>query len=99
MWHLASSNSDISALIKLYPLRVLLPILSRLIPQALLQPIMKQKKRNEKTRQQYKKKAQAQAQRVTIQEMEQSYGQEVEHLDVQIGVKQMASKHVFLQYI
>lgn len=46
------------------------------------------KKRNQRTRQQYKKKAQSQAQRVTtVQEMEQSYGQEVEHLNVQIGVK------------
>lgn len=31
--------------------------------------------------------------------MEQSYGQEVEHLNVQIGVKQMATKHVFLERI
>lgn len=46
------------------------------------------KKRNQRTRQQYKKKAQSQAQRVTtVQEMEQSYGQEVEHLNVHIGVK------------
>ena len=46
------------------------------------------KKRNQKTRQQYKKKkAQAQAQRVTIQEVD--HIQEVEHLE--------AGKHVFLQ--
>ena len=48
------------------------------------------KKRNQKTRQQYKKKAQAQ--RVTIQEVEHLYGQEMEHLDVQISVEK-ASKH------
>ena len=57
------------------------------------------KKRNQKTRQQHKRKqAQAQAQRVTIQEVEHTYGQEVEHLDIQISVGK-ASKHVFLQYI
>ena len=62
------------------------------------------KKRNQRTRKQYKQRK-AQAQRVTVQEvdhmqeMEHSYGQEMEYLNVQIGVKQMASKHVFLQCI
>ena len=36
---------------------------------------------------------------IQVQEIEYSYGQELEHLDVQMGVKQMASKHVFLQCI
>ena len=69
--------------------------------QQLNQPA--KKKRNQKTRQQHKKKKKkkAQAQRVMsqMQEMEQSHGQAVEHLDVEISVKQMASKHVFLQRI
>ena len=34
-----------------------------------------------------------------MQEMKQSYGQVMEHLDVEISVKRMASKHVFLQRI
>ena len=56
------------------------------------------KKRNQKTRNQYKKKAQAQAQRVMIQvqEVEQSYGQEVKHLNIQISVDKVPSKHVVL---
>ena len=54
------------------------------------------KKRNQKTRNQYKKKAQAQ--RITmVQVQEVDHSQEVEHLDVQIGVNQEASKHVVLQ--
>ena len=60
------------------------------------QPIsLAKKKRNQRTRNQYKKKAKAQAQRVTmvqVQEVEHSYGQEVDHLDVQISVEK-ASKH------
>lgn len=53
----------------------------------------KKRKRNQKTRQQYQRKqAQAKAQRVTVQEVEHSYGQEVEHLDIQIGVGK-TSKH------
>ena len=50
------------------------------------------KKRNQRTRKQYKQRK-AKAQRVTIQEMEHSYGQEMEHLDVQISVEKVASKH------
>ena len=34
-----------------------------------------------------------------MQEMEQPHGQAMEHLDVEISVKRMASKHVFLQRI
>ena len=51
------------------------------------------KKRNQKTRNQYKKRAQAQAQRVMIQvqEVEHSYGQEAEH-SIRISVEK-ASKH------
>ena len=54
------------------------------------------KKRNQKTREQYKKKK-AQAQRVTmrVQKVEHSYDQEVEHLEVRINVEK-ASKHVVL---
>ena len=55
-------------------------------------------KRNVRTRQQQKKKkAQAQAQRSTsqVQEVEHSYGQELEHLDVQISAEK-TSKHVVL---
>lgn len=53
----------------------------------------KKRKRNQKTCQQYQRKqAQAKAQRVTVQEVEHSYGQEVEHLDIQIGVGK-TSKH------
>ena len=55
------------------------------------------KKRNQKTRQQYKRKqAQAQAQRVTIQEVEHSYGQEVD--SVQISVEKVPSKQVVLPW-
>ena len=55
-------------------------------------------KRNVRTRQHHKKK-QAQAQRSTsqVQEVEHSYGQEVEHLDVQISAEK-TSKHVVLHH-
>ena len=49
-----------------------------------LRRLVRKKTRNQKTRNQYKKKAQAQAQRVTVQE--------VEHLDIQIDVGK-TSKH------
>ena len=56
-------------------------------------------KRNVRTRQHYKKKQakQAQAQRSTsqVQEVEHLYGQELEHLDVQISAEK-TSKHVVL---
>ena len=55
-----------------------------------LRRLVRKKTRNQKTRQQYKKKAQAQ--RVTIQEVEHSDGQEVEHSGIRISVEK-ASKH------
>ena len=56
------------------------------------------KKRNQKTRNQYKKKAQSQAQGVSmVQVQEVDRSQEVDSL--QISVEKEASKHVFLQYI
>ena len=59
--------------------------------------LLAKKKRNQKTRQQHKRKqAQAKAQRVSIQEVEHTYGQEVDSLRISVG---KASKHVFLQYI
>ena len=62
------------------------------------------RKRNQKTRQQHKK---AQAQRVTMQvqevnhmqEVEQSYGQELEHLDVQIGVEKVSKHEAFVKSV
>ena len=57
-------------------------------------------KRNVRTRQHHKKKAQikAQAQSIQVQEVKHSYGQEVEHLDVQISAEK-ASKHVVLHHM
>ena len=55
------------------------------------------KKRNQKTRQQHKRK-QAQAQGVTIQEVEHTYGQEVDSL--RISVEKVASKpEVFVKSV
>ena len=51
------------------------------------------RKRNQRTRKQHKRKK-AQAQRVTIQEVEQSYGQEVD--SARISVEKVASKHEVL---
>ena len=53
------------------------------------------KKRNQKTRNQYKKKAQSQAQRVMVQEVEHTYDQEVDL--IRIGVEK-SSKYVVLQW-
>ena len=56
-----------------------------------LRQLVRKKKRNQKTRQQYKRrKAQAQAQRVTIQEVEHLYGQEVDLVRISV---EKASKH------
>ena len=53
--------------------------------------LLAKKKRNQKTRDQYKRKAQAQAQRVPVQE--------VEHLDIQISVEKVPSRHVVLKAV
>ena len=81
-------------LIQSYPVRVLLAIpqefLLQSLPQAILQPIMKQKKRNKRTRLQYKKRR---ALHVTVQ----SSVKEVKHT-VQTEQKK-PDKHVVLQRI
>ena len=90
------SDSAIQTLVKSYSIRVLLAIpqefLLPSVPQAILQSIIKQKKRNERTRQQYKRKK---AMRATVQqEMEHSVQQEVEHTE-----RKKPGKHVVLQRI
>ena len=90
------SDSAIQTLVKSYSIRVLLAIpqefLLPSVPQAILQSIIKQKKRNERTRQQYKRKK---ALHVTVQssvkEMEHTV-KEVEHTE-----QKKPGEHVVLQ--
>ena len=85
------SELAMQTLIQSYPVRVLLAIpqefLLQLLPQAILQSIIKQKKRNKRTRLQYKKRR---ALHVTVQLLV----KEVEHT-VQTKQKK-PDKHVVL---